>query len=170
MRVYFVLLCLAGCGVEPPPRAPSSLAVEASPPTEVLTYRIHDSELGDSVRDVTAASWLGMSFANLAPGDRLDVESCTSQSCTYTFTPKKTGETIWLEVDRATRRPTSVQWIAHSAVESCDHLALTPDRTAIASATCTRIVDRVGEEIETWTLVDRKSSAPSVSPSSLGLL
>jgi hypothetical protein len=126
----------------------------AAPAT--LRYRVHTDD-GDSIRLVTASSpdaeWTELEFARPSAGDRMDVESCTQKSCTLAFMPK-TGPALWLDVDRKTRMPTSVQWIAHDTVESCDHLAFTRDRSAIQSATCTRIVDRVGEETETWTLLE----------------
>ncbi len=111
---------------------------------------------GDVVRqERTYAAVLGLRFARPEPGDRLEIESCAPDSCTMAFVPRG-GQTLWIDVDRKTNAPVSLQWIdAHRAVQSCGALTWTDDRSAIASAVCTAIVDHLGSTTITWKLEER---------------
>jgi hypothetical protein len=198
-----LMLFLGGCGVTPPPEAPSDLALKPMLGATVLRYRVQ-VDASDSFRDVAIdggsfaeesgsdvagssqatpwrkkgaetvvlegdaareernrSAWLGLEFAHPGPGDRVDVESCARDRCTIIFLPKG-GSAIWLDVDRASRRPSAIQWIdAKGEIESCENLRFDRDGSAIASATCTHIVRDVGQQTSTWTLVE-KQNLPSM--------
>jgi hypothetical protein len=105
----------------------------------------------------TEAAWIGMRFGDNEPGSRTEVESCHRGVCTLVYTPRD-GHALWVEVDAATRLPTSITWIGqHEAIESCDAIEWSDvdGALAIASASCNAIVHEVGRETTTWTLEDR---------------
>lgn len=126
------------------------LRVGSRPPVAI------DGDLAaDERRD---AEWVAMRFGQSDPRDHVEIESCGEARCTLVATPPA-GHALWIDVDRATRRPESFQWITQDgAVESCDVLAWSDadGAPAIASASCGAIVDGVGRETTTWTLEERR--------------
>ncbi len=104
--------------------------------------------------ELPQTAWLGLRYAHRAPGDRLELESCEADMCTWVYVPTG-GHALWIDVDRATHKPRAFHWVdAHDAIESCEGVAWTEQGGAsvIASATCSAIVDHVGRESTTWTL------------------
>lgn len=103
------------------------------------------------------AAWIGMRFADPEPGGRMEPESCGKEVCTFVYTPRD-GHALWVDVDRGTRRPRSFDWVTQNdAVESCDDITWSERDgvLAVASATCSAIVNERGRETTTWTLEDR---------------
>jgi aspartyl protease len=105
------------------------------------------------------AAWIGLLVDQ--PGGRQEVESCSAERCTVVYTPPD-GHALWVEVDRTTNVPVSFSWIARDhAVESCDGIRWTEGEgpPAMASVTCSGIVDTVGRETTSWTLEERRVDA-----------
>ncbi|HEY8090869.1 MAG TPA: aspartyl protease family protein [Polyangiaceae bacterium] len=129
------------------------LRVGARPPVEI------DGELAFDER--TQAAWIGVRFGAPAPGEHLELESCTGAVCTLVYTPRD-GHALWVDVDRKTHRPVAFAWIARDhAVESCEDVTWSDEGGApvIASATCSAIVDEVGRVTTTWSLEEREGDA-----------
>ena len=129
------------------------MRVGSRPPVEV------DGALAMDER--REAAWIGMRYGELEPGSRRELESCHKAVCTLVYTPRD-GHALWVDVDRVTKRPVSFQWIAQDrAIEVCDQLTWSEvdGALAVASATCSAIVDRVGRETTTWTLMERHDEA-----------
>ena len=104
------------------------------------------------------AAWIGMRFGEARAG-HLELEQCHGATCTLVYTPRD-GHALWVDVDRKTRRPTSFEWIAGDhAIESCEDVEWSEadGAPAIASASCSAIVDRVGRETVQWTLEERRA-------------
>jgi hypothetical protein len=107
------------------------------------------------------AAWIGMRFGEGGHAGHLELEQCHGGTCTLVYTPRD-GHALWVDVDRKTRRPSSFEWIAQDhAVESCEDVEWsdTDGAPAIASATCSAIVDKVGRETTRWTLEERRAEA-----------
>jgi hypothetical protein len=127
------------------------LRVGTRPPVEI------DGALAADER--TEAAWVGLRFAELEPGATNELESCHGAVCTFVHTPRD-GHALWIDVDRDSRRPTALSWIAgHDAIESCDGIEWSEVDGAptIAAATCSAIVDEVGRDTMTWKLEERRS-------------
>ena len=105
------------------------------------------------------AAWIGMRFAEPEPGGHMEVESCGKDVCTFVYTPRD-GHALWVDVDRGTRRPRSFDWVTQNdAIESCEDVTWSEHDgvPAVASATCSAIVNDRGRETTTWTLEERTS-------------
>ena len=127
------------------------LRVGARPPVEI------DGQLAADER--TQAAWVGLRFADLEPGATNELESCHGAVCTFVHTPRD-GHALWIDVAKDTRLPTALSWVTqHEAIESCDGIEWNEvdGAPAIASATCSAIVDHVGRETVTWKLEERRS-------------
>jgi hypothetical protein len=106
----------------------------------------------------TQAAWIGMRFGDVSDKERPELETCTQKECTLVYTPRD-GHALWVTVDRGSHRPVSFQWIAQGhAIEACDGITWTGAEAvpAVASITCSAIVDKVGLETTSWTLVERR--------------
>jgi len=126
------------------------MRIESRAPVEI------DGELAAHLR--TEAGWIAMRFGRPEWGDRFEIETCSPRQCTFVFNPKD-GHTLWVDVDRSTRRPVSFSWItAHGRIEVCDAISWSEvgGVPVISSTTCGAILDKVGLETETWTLVERR--------------
>ncbi len=127
------------------------MQVGARPPVEI------DGPLAADER--TEAAWVGLRYGAPEAGATSELETCHADVCTVVYTPPD-GHVLWVDVDRGTRRPTALAWVAqHDAVESCDELRWDErdGATVVASARCSAIVDEVGRETTTWTLEERQS-------------
>jgi len=105
------------------------------------------------------AAWIGMRFAEPEPAGHMEVESCGKDVCTFVYTPRD-GHALWVDVDRGTRRPRSFDWVTQNdAIESCEDVTWSERDgvLAVASATCSAIVNDRGRETTTWTLEERTS-------------
>lgn len=126
------------------------MQVGSRPPVEI------DGALASDER--REAAWVGMRFGEAEPGTRRELESCHRAVCTLVYTPRD-GHALWVDVDRKTHRPVAFQWVAQDrAIEVCDQLSWSEvgGVPAMASATCSAIVDHVGRETTTWTLMERR--------------
>jgi hypothetical protein len=128
------------------------LRIGSRPPVEI------DGPLALDER--TEAGLIGMRFSE--PGAETEFESCHREAkrpdvCTFVYTPAD-GHALWVDTDRGTGRPVGFARIGqHDAIESCEHLGWSEEdgALAIASATCSSIVDDVGRATTTWTLQER---------------
>jgi hypothetical protein len=106
----------------------------------------------------TEAAWIGMRFGEPESGEHLELESCHGAECTLVYTPHD-GHALWVDVDRRTHRAVRFQWIAEDhSIEVCEDLVWSDasGAPAVASASCSAIVDRVGPDTTTWTLEERR--------------
>jgi hypothetical protein len=118
-----------------------------------------DGPLASDERRV--AAWIGMRFGQPDAGGKTELESCHAGTCTMVTTPPG-GRALWVDFDRQMRRPVSFEWIARDhAIESCTGIEYSSvgGATAVASASCSAIVNEIGRATVTWKLEERRSDS-----------